>query len=465
MLWRHLCLVRAGSAAGLIGGMIWLGGSAATAQVAVPESATAPSVARPEPSAPPADLATGTVDLLAASRSGDLSVTGKGQGQDKVRLVLRNNVKRRLNVVIPPGLVASSKVGQGRAGGGGAGGMQSIGLGAVGNGPGAFGEFQPGAGGLRSIPAAGTLPSRTVAVPAGEMVELTVPGVCLNYGLPAPTPRDTLAIMDVETYTEDLRVRKALRSLATMGTSHGVAQAVMWNVCNNIAFEAMMEKAGKLINLPEIALAARFVQALDESTSAESIDPSALIASRVILQIEGQGDLDRDARRIAAELDGLRVLGLPVKVAQGEIVPPCLAPAMAVRVVLNTSKPGETRGRIIVRTCSIGETWTPIGSLAFRENSTSSVIDGPTMARALDRAISGAFVTVRPAHRSVGSTTLKIENRLPFTISAAVVKTGHSAGDPSVPFEAVGVGPARSVLLPIQAATANVVEHVQLNGL
>ena len=103
--------------------------------------------------------------------------------------------------------------------------------------------------------------------------------------------------------------------------------------------------------------------------------------------------------------------------------------------------------------------------MAFRENSSISVIDGATLARVIDRAVSGAFVSVKPARKAVGSTTLKVENRLPFTVSNLVVRAGNSAGAPSVPFEAVGVGPARSALLPIQAASASLVEHVELNGL
>src|SRR5262249_28041208 len=140
--------------------------------------------------------------------------------------------------------------------------------------------------------------------------------------------------MDVDSYTPDPRVRKALRTLATVGTSHGVAQSVMWRVCNDMPFEAMVEQSGKLMNLSEIALAARFVEALDDSTSPGPLQPSALTDSRILIQVEGQGTLARDAQRINGQLDGLRVLGLPLKVVDGETMPPCSAPAMALRVVL-----------------------------------------------------------------------------------------------------------------------------------
>ena len=73
-------------------------------------------------------------------------------------------------------------------------------------------------------------------------------------------------------------------------------------------------------------------------------------------------------------------------------------------------------------------------------------------------------MTVKPARRSVGSTTLRVENHLPFTLASVTLRAGNSPGAPVVPFRGVGIGPARSMLLPIQAATA-VIEQVELNGL
>jgi hypothetical protein len=272
--------------------------------------------------------------------------------------------------------------------------------------------------------------------------------------------------MDVDAYTTDLRIRKALRSLATLGTSHGVAQAVMWRVCNDLSFEMMMEQsAGKVMNVHEIALASRFVETLEESKAADLVEQAALTESRIFVQVEGEGALSRDARRLQGQLEGLHVMGMPVKVVETETIPASSAPSLALKVILTESKTGETRGRIVVNACSEPNAWSPFGKVAFRENSSISVLDGQTLSRAIDRALAGAFVSVKPARRSLGSTTLKLENRLPFTISNVVVRAGNSSGAPSVPFQAVGVGPARSALLPIQAAGASLVEHVELNGL
>src|SRR4029077_17475442 len=135
-------------------------------------------------------------------------------------------------------------------------------------------------------------------------------------------------------------------------------------------------------------------------------------------------------------------------------------PALLLQVVLTDSKVGETRGVIVASTCSQGSAWLPLGKVSFRDNTTLSVLDGAALAKGVDRSVASAFVTVKPARRTLASTTLKVDNRLPFTISNLVVKAGSSSGSPSVPFAGVGVGPARSALLPIQAATASVVEHV-----
>src|SRR4051794_22591692 len=97
MLRRHLWLVRAWSAAGLLTCLIF--GAAAMAE--------------PDDPAPQAEPVTQTVKVLAAKQAGDLSLELRGQGQERVRMVLRNTSTRRLNVVLPAGLVAASTTGQG----------------------------------------------------------------------------------------------------------------------------------------------------------------------------------------------------------------------------------------------------------------------------------------------------------------------------------------------------------------
>ena len=340
-----------------------------------------------------------------------------------------------------------------------------MGLGSVSSRPGSFGQFRASSTeGLHSVPVDDASARSSVTIPAAETTELTIPAVCLNFGLPTPTAKDTFTLMDVDDYTTDVRVRKSLRSLALMGTSLGVAQSVMWRVCNNVPFETMAAQAGKVMNDHEVALAARFVEALDSSTATDLVDPAYLTEGRVFVRISGEGSLAGDAKRLSEQMEKYRLLGLPVRVVDGGEAPAASAPAILVKVVLTDSKIGETRGRLVVSYCSQPDQWLPLGKANFQDSSSLAVLDGDALSRSLDRAIATAFVSVKPARRQVGSTTLKLENHLPFTLASVQVKAGTSAGAPTVPIQGIGVGPARSALLPIQAATATI-ERVELNGL
>jgi hypothetical protein len=456
MLWRHLRLVRAWSAAGLLTGSIVFSGTVAAL------------AAEPDDPVPAAEPVTQTVQVLAAKQAGDLSVELRGRGEDRVRMVLRNTSAKRLNVVLPAGLVAASATGQ--AGGG----FQSMGLGTTTNEPGAFGAFQslPVEGGFRSIPpsgpgsAGGSNGLNTLTVPVGQTVEVAIPAVCLNYGMPSPTSRDKFTLMDVDDYSRDPRVRKALRSLATLGTSHGVAQATMWHVCNDVPFEGMGAQRSKTLNVHEVALAARFVAALDASGASELVDPSYLTESRVLISVAAEGPLARDAQRLEDAMDGLRLLGLPVRVAAARASEPpaAAAPAVWVKVLLSSAAVGETRGRVFLERAVIGGGWVPLGKTTFTEGSSPNVLDATSLLKTLDHAIATAFVTVKPARQGAGSTTLKIDNHLPFTLARVVVKAGGSSAQPKVELNGLGIGPGRSLLAPIQAP-GGAVDHIELNGL
>jgi len=249
-----------------------------------------------------------------------------------------------------------------------------------------------------------------------------------------------------------------------MGTSHGVAQAVVWNVFNNVPFEAMVAQFNKVVNPHDVALAARFVEALDASEGPEQVDPAYITESRIFVQVKGDGPLAQEAQRLSGELDGLHLLGLPIQgVDEGE-APAVAAPALHLKVTLTGSQPGETRGRVLVSHATLTEGWTPLGKTSFTEGSTITVLDGPGLARALGRALAAAFVSAKPVKHGSKSTTLKVENRLPFTIGHLTIKPHGSSGNPSVPFKGVGIGPARSALLPIEA-DGGTVDRVELNGL
>jgi len=57
-----------------------------------------------------------------------------------------------------------------------------------------------------------------------------------------------------------------------------------------------------------------------------------------------------------------------------------------------------------------------------------------------------------------------VENRLPFTLANVTIKAGSSSGAPAEPFKALGIGPARTGQVSIQAASGTI-DRIELNGL
>jgi hypothetical protein len=448
MLRHHSCPVQALVwAAGLVSGSI-LGTTGATA-------------GSPEP-APGAAASAETVGVLAARDAGLLTVEVRGQREHAVRITLRNTSPRRLNVVLPPGLVAAAGTGQQGA----VPGFQSMGLASTTGRPGGFGRFRGDATSLafRSIPVVDPHATDVVTVPAGQSVSLSVPAVCLNFGRPTPTPRDAFTLVDVDDYSANPRVRKALRSLATLGTSQGVAQAIMWHVCDGLTIDQLAALPAKRLNALELALAARFVEALDGSSSSDLVDPACLSEARIFVRLQGQGTLAKDVRRLAAELDGRRLLGLPVRVvAEGEeLVAP--APALLLNVTLSSSRPGQTGGRVGVFTASGSGTWVLLGSPAFQADAAAANLDATELARAVDHAVATALVPVKPVQRTVDRAMLRIENRLPFTLARVVVRVGTASKTAPVELTGLGIGPMRNTQVPIQAPSGTI-DRVELNGL
>ena len=454
MIWRHLCLARAFAASGFLSSLVL--GSAMAGE--------------PSDPTPEADTPIETVKVLDAEKAGMLAVEVRGSGQDRVQVLLRNRSGKKLRVILPPGLVASNAVAQGGPGGGaggagGGGGFQNMGLGAVGNQAGGFGQFAGNKtdSGFRSVAPSNLDTDATtgnVTVPVGKSVDFAIPAVCLNFGAPTPTSKNRFRLVDVDDFSTDIRVRKTLRSLATLGTSQGMAQAAMWRVCNNISFDEMLSRGDKMINPNEVALAARFVKAIDTGSEADAA------ANRIFLSIGGEASSSKDVARLSRELEGLRILGLPVRVVSRSEVPQGSGPILHLGVTLASGDSHETRGKVVVQA---GEgidnlDWTTLGTARFDDLSMVSSLDASSLAQAIDRAVGSTFVTAKVAKRSANGTTLEIKNRLPFTVANVTVKAGASPGAPLVEIAAVGVGPGRNGSTTIPASTGSV-ERVELNGL
>ena len=454
MIWRHLGLARAFAASGVLS-CIMLGSAMA---------------GEPGEPVPAANTSIETVRVLDAEKAGLLVVEVRGSGQDSVRVQLKNRSGKKLRVILPPGLVASNAVAQGAGGGGGAaggggGGFQSMGLGSVGNQAGGFGQFagrKASDTGFRSVPEIDAdATTGAVTVPVGQVVDFPIPAICLNFGAPTPSSKNRFRLVDVDDYSPDARVRKALRALATLGTSQGMAQAAMWRICNNISFDEMLARGEKVVNPYEVALAARFVRAVE--SGADLADNES---ARVFISVAGESSAAKDVARLTKEFDGLRVLGLPVVVLDDKDIPRATAPVLHLAVTLAPGDSRETRGKVVVQ---VGEgldtpTWSTLGQARFDDLATVTSLDAASLARAIDHAVGSTFVTAKVAKRSANGTTLEIRNRLPFTVAGVTLKAGASANSPLVDVVGLGVGPGRNGLTTIPAAIGSV-DRVELNGL
>ena len=60
-------------------------------------------------------------------------------------------------------------------------------------------------------------------------------------------------------------------------------------------------------------------------------------------------------------------------------------------MVLTKGKNGEANGVIAASACSADSSWLPLGKVAFHDNSSINVLDGPALSKVVDRAIAASL--------------------------------------------------------------------------
>jgi hypothetical protein len=88
-------------------------------------------------------------------------------------------------------------------------------------------------------------PTAPFTVPAGKTLTLRVPLVCLEHGLPEPTPRMAYKLSPLAAFSEDPRLAVLLGGLATGHLSQKVAQAAAWHVSSGRTWEQLASEAVK----------------------------------------------------------------------------------------------------------------------------------------------------------------------------------------------------------------------------
>ena len=132
-------------------------------QIRPPPTTPKPESADPEPE---------TIDVLAGLNNGKLAVEAEGRSDGRITLTIKNRTRKKLRVVLPPGLIASGVSGQfgsmggfGGTGGMSMGGMSVNGMGGMGMGGMGMGGMGGGMGGL-----SGTMPPTMGLMMLGRLV-------------------------------------------------------------------------------------------------------------------------------------------------------------------------------------------------------------------------------------------------------------------------------------------------------
>ncbi len=396
-----------------------------------------------------------SVKVLEAERLGLLTASVRGTHRYEVQVDLENRSSKPLRVILPPGLVAANIVGQG----GGGCSYQDMGLGSPTNRGGGFGHFGGGSHseGFRSIPEVDPA-TGAVNVPVGRLVTLAIPAVCLNINVPAPTPTSQLKLMDINDHSGDPRVRKSLRALATIGTSMGVAQAVMWHVCNGTTFEQMIARGGSEINPREMVLAARFLRALDSNSKLTGFD-----AGRVFITIAAEPMTSQLVAHLSHELKEMHILGVPVEVVAKGKVPRGRAPMLQLDVKLAGGDETVSTGKVTMQAGEGMDTvvWSKLGQAQFKEQVSLKRLSAAELARVVDRAVASTLVVARPENPL---SRWEIHNRLPFSLTNMTIRTGASPSARLVDVPGLGIGPGRTARTVLPAPDGSI-DRLELNGL
>jgi hypothetical protein len=334
------------------------------------------------------------MNLLEAKRQGLVSTQAEGRGDGRMTVCVTNRTKRKLRVVLPPGIIAQSATGQFGGIGGMGGGMGGMGggiggMGGIGGGLGRNDGIMPPimgmmmlsrnlmyfcgdpdswekrsptigmiggrvmrggiGGGMRSVPttelpSALLSPGQTRNLPT-RLVLLTPPAPPLSMKF--PEKGEPLQLCDIADINENPRVQKALRRLATDAASKSIARLVMWHLTAGLDWDSLAVLSGGWANRYEMTLARDFVDHLDSLPSGET--------GRVLLEAEGKDAAGevlavevRSALRRKVVLGLIAEIGIPARPA---------GPAVALRVRMSA-----TDARVLVHVSDAAATnWVPMG--------------------------------------------------------------------------------------------------------
>jgi hypothetical protein len=230
-----------------------------------------------------------------------------------------------------------------------------------------------------------------------------------------------------------------------------VAQLVLWHVGIGIDWSTLERLARRWANPGELALARRFVSALDatagEGTAAE---PGTLDLDLIAA---GPGS-EALAVRLRSILDGRPMLGLTVRLRQAE---PPRGPALACQVRLE----GATASARVLTTDEAGTAWRAVGKFSIAlADSKGTGRPAVEVADALAEGLLDRLVRVQltPGPRVKGKETYKIriDNGSPLVLHGLAL-VGSAADPDAKPSLLLGISlpPRKSLAVPARSEAVN----------
>ena len=235
------------------------------------------------------------VEFFDAIEKGQVKLVVKALGSDKSNVLVTNKSDKPLAIRMPPafaGVPVMRQLGGGGFGGGGRGGGGFGGGGQGGFGGGGFGGggggqgfgggggggfggggfggggFGGGGGGFGG--GGGGLGGGGVFnIPPGRMGKVQFRTFCLEHGKTDPRPQMDYTLKPLDVLSKDPKVFELCQMLANDEVTQNVAQAVAWNVANNLSWEFLLTKNRvermdgyfeRYFNRNELVMAQRVIQ-------------------------------------------------------------------------------------------------------------------------------------------------------------------------------------------------------------
>jgi hypothetical protein len=193
----------------------------------------------------PASPAAESVELFAAMKSGDIDVKLIPKNDRESRIILKNNTKRPLTVILPDAIAGVPVLAQGGF--------------PFGLNPAGPNRNNPGNNGNNANQVIGGGPPRPIGnnqrngffnLPPEKVGDFKVVTVCLEHGKKDPRPSVPYEIRPIESVVSKPAVQALCGMLGQEQIDQRAAQAAAWHLANDMSWEELAAKRIEHLNAP-----------------------------------------------------------------------------------------------------------------------------------------------------------------------------------------------------------------------